>query len=71
MKIHFVGEYNQAFKNSNLLTDFGYTEGYKKRLYKKAGNKSPFFFNLLNFKNKTKSENSLIIKTQNVSDDKY
>ena len=26
----FLGEYHQAFKNSNLYTDFGYTEGYKK-----------------------------------------
>ena len=26
----FLGEYHQAFKNSNFLADFGYTEGYKK-----------------------------------------
>ena len=26
----FVGEYHQAFKNSNLITEFGFTEGYKK-----------------------------------------
>ena len=26
----FLGEYRQAFKNSNLIFDFGYTEGYKK-----------------------------------------
>ena len=26
----FLGEYRQAFKNSNLIVDAGYTEGYKK-----------------------------------------
>ena len=31
----FIGEYHQAFKNSNLLTDFGFTEGYKKTNSKK------------------------------------
>ena len=25
----FLGEYRQAFKDSNLILDFGYTEGYK------------------------------------------
>ena len=25
----FLGEYHQAFQNSNFLADFGYTEGYK------------------------------------------
>ena len=30
----FLGEYNQAFKNSNFLIDFGYTEGYKNKLQK-------------------------------------
>ena len=43
----FLGEYHQAFKNSNLLTDFGYTEGYKKsNSIKKAGEKSHFFFKI-------------------------
>ena len=37
MKIIFTGEYHQAFKNSNLLTDFGYTKGYKKLIVQKAG----------------------------------
>ena len=31
----FHGEYHQAFKNSNFITDFGYTEGYKKSSAKK------------------------------------
>ena len=26
----FLGEYHQAFKNSDLIADFGYTKGYKK-----------------------------------------
>ena len=40
----FLGEYHQVFKNTTLMTDFGYTEGYKKTSsIKKAGNKSHFF----------------------------
>ena len=31
----FLGEYHQAFKNSYLLTDFSFTEGYKKNSTKK------------------------------------
>ena len=43
----FLGEYHQAFKNSYLLADFGYTEGYKKNTKtKKAGEKSHFFLSL-------------------------
>ena len=43
----FLGEYHQAFKNSNLLTDFGFTEGYKKTSNKKrAGDRSHFFFEI-------------------------
>ena len=34
----FIGEYNQAFKNSNFLTDFGFTEGYKKTSASKKSN---------------------------------
>ena len=69
----FVGEYHQAFKNSNFLTDFGYTEGYKKTSRtKKAGEKSHFFSKFIkNFKGKEGSDNSLSLITQNVSDDKY
>ena len=40
----FIGEYHQAFKNSYLMADFGYTEGYKKTSSsKKKGEKSHFF----------------------------
>ena len=31
----FLGEYHQAFRDSNLLADFGYTKGYKKINQKK------------------------------------
>ena len=41
----FTGEYHQVFKDSYLMVDLGYTEGYKKTSsIKKAGNKSHFFF---------------------------
>ena len=69
----FMGEYNQAFRNSNFLADFGYTEGFKKTsAKKKSGNKSHFFTNFvknLNFQNGGKG--ALSIKTQEVSNDKY
>lgn len=67
-----AGEYNQVFKNSNFLTDFGYTEGYKKSTTKKkAGNKSHFFSKFTkNFSN-SDSNSTLNISTQNVSNDKY
>ena len=41
----FLGEYRQAFKKTNLIMDFGHTEGYKKTsAIKTAGSKSHFFF---------------------------
>ena len=44
-----LGEYRQAFKNSNLILDFGYSEGYKKANTKKSlGSKITFFLNTLN-----------------------
>ena len=69
----FMGEYHQAFKNSNFLADFGFTEGYKKTSKtKKAGDKTHFFSKFVkNFKGKNNSENSLSFSVQNVSDDKY
>ena len=69
----FLGEYHQAFKNSNLLTDFGYTKGYKTTSpTKRKGEKSHIFakFNK-NFKSDSESENTLNISLQKVSDDKY
>ena len=69
----FIGEYHQAFKNSNLLADFGYTEGYKKTSStKKIGEKSHFFSKFSsNFKGKNNSENTFNLSLQNVSNDKY
>ena len=69
----FIGEYNQAFKNSNFLTDFGFTEGYKKTsASKKAGDKSHFFTKFSkNFKGKFNSDNSFNFVTQYVSNNKY
>ena len=57
----FLGEYHQAFKNSNFLTDFGYTKGYKKTsITKKAGEKSHFFSKFVkNFSNKNNADSSL------------
>ena len=69
----FIGEYNQAFKNSNFLTDFGYTEGYKKTsANKKAGDKSHLFTKFTkNFKGKSNSDNTFNFVTQHVSNNKY
>ncbi len=69
----FTGEYHQAFKNSNFLADFGFTEGYKKTsLTKKAGDKSHLFSKFIkNFQGKSDSDNELNLTFQHVSDDKY
>ena len=41
----FLGEYHQAFRNTNFFADFGYTDGYKKTSSsKRPGAKSHFFF---------------------------
>ena len=68
-----MGEYHQAFRNSNLLADFGYTEGYKKtNNKKKSGEKSHFFAKFTkNFKGEKLSNNSMSISLQDVSNDKY
>jgi LPS-assembly protein len=69
----FLGEFHQAFRNSNLLTDFGYTEGYKKTSSKKrGGEKSHFFAKFIkNFSNEENYENSFELNFQEVSNDKY
>ena len=69
----FMGEYHQAFKNSDFLADFGYTEGFKKNTSKKkSGDKSHFFSEFTkNFKFKNDSSSSLKFKVQEVSNDKY
>ncbi len=69
----FLGEYRQAFEKSNLILDFGYTQGYKKRsATKTTGEKSHFFSKYVkNFTGKNNSENSIKITIQDVSNDKY
>ncbi len=68
-----LGEYRQAFKNSNVIFDFGYTQGYKNSsVSKKAGDKSHFFSKFVkNFKGKNNSENNFELSFQEVSNDKY
>ena len=68
-----IGEYHQAFKNSNFLFDFGYTDGFKKTDSKKRpGEKSHFFSEFTkNFQLNDDSNSSFKIKTQEVSNDKY
>jgi LPS-assembly protein len=69
----FLGQYRQAFRESDLNLDFGYTDGYKKNTATKtSGDKSHLFANFIkNFKFKNNSKGSLKIKTQTVSNDKY
>ena len=69
----FSGEYRQAFQNSDLIADFGYTEGYKNTsTTKKSGNKSHFFSQFVKkFKGKNGSDNELKLSLQKVSNKKY
>ena len=70
----FLGEYRQALENSNLIFDFGFTEGYKKNTAtKKKGQKTHLFSKFVrNFSNlENNSESTLSITTQDTSNDKY
>ena len=69
----FLGEYHQVFKNSYLMTDFGYTDGYKKsNNKKKSGNRSHLFsYFAKEFNGDNGSKNSFKISVQDTSDDKY
>ena len=69
----FLGEYHQAFKNSNLKADFGYTEGYKNiSSTKNPGDKSHFFTNFTkNFDEIFNGQSTLNLNIQEVSDNKY
>ena len=69
----YLGEYRQVFKNSNLIMDFGFTEGYKNTNSKKvAGNKSHFFSKFVkNFRGKKNSINNIELTLQELSNDKY
>ncbi len=68
-----MGEYRQAFKNSDLILNMGYTKGYANTSSKKnSGDKSHLFtkFNK-NFNNSSDSETNFTLQTQDVSNDKY
>ena len=68
-----LAEYRQDFKNSYLIVDTGYTEGYRKQTDKKStGSRSHFFskFRLNILEEENKSSN-LEINYQNVSNDTY
>ena len=69
----FLTEYRQAFDQSNLIVDTGYTKGYKtSTTTKKKGDKSHFFSQFVkNFKGKNGSVNNLQVKLQDTSHDKY
>ncbi len=69
----FLGEYRHAFEKSNLIMDFGFTEGYKKTsATKSGGNKSHFFSKFSkNFIGKNSSQNNLDITLQHVTNRKY
>ena len=69
----FIGEYRQAFKNSNLTTEFGYTQGYKRESStKKLGDKSHFFSKFTkNFVSNENKETNIELNVQHVSNKKY
>ena len=69
----FLGEYRQAFRDSNLSFDFGYTQGYKNSSNsKKLGDKSHFFSSFIKkFQHDNAKESNLKINLQEVSDKKY
>ncbi len=69
----FLGEYRQAFKKSDLILDFGYTQGYKNTSNtKSSGSKSHFFSKFIkDFSGKNDSKNNLEITFQETSHDKY
>ena len=69
----YLGEYHQAFRNSNFYIDAGISEGFKKTSStKKAGGKSHFFSKFTKKFNFNKNSiGNLDISIQNVSDDNY
>ena len=69
----FSGEYRQAYKQSDLIMNFGFTEGYKNTSNtKKSGNKSHFFSQFVKkFKGKKGSDNEFKLSLQKTSNKKY
>ena len=68
-----MGEYRQAFQNSNLIVDMGYTKGYKNTSNKKTGGDKSHLFSKFTkvFSTGKNSETNLTFQTQDVSNDKY
>ncbi|OUW10871.1 MAG: hypothetical protein CBD26_04090 [Candidatus Pelagibacter sp. TMED166] len=69
----FLGEHRQAFKKSNLISNFGYTEGYKNTSGTKLeGSKYHFFSQFVKkFKNDKGADNELKVSIQKTSNKKY
>ena len=67
----FVAEYHQAFKNSNLITEFGFTEGYKKNTSKKPKGDRSHLFAQFSKNFESDGETTLDLKIQDISNDKY
>jgi len=68
-----LAEYRQDFKNSYLIVDTGYTQGYKKKTNQKSsGSRSHFFSKYsLNIIDEENKNSNLEINFQNVSNDTY
>tara|TARA_B100000963_G_scaffold101349_1_gene87659 strand:- start:18026 stop:20446 length:2421 start_codon:yes stop_codon:yes gene_type:complete len=67
-----VGKYHQAFANAELVSDFGYTKGYKKETSKKKkGDKSHFFSEFKKKFESEETESGLKVSLKKVSDNKY
>ena len=67
-----LAEYKQAFKDSNLVVDLGYTEGLKKSNTKKnAGQRSHSFLRYVKNFNKNSRSNELELNLENISNRKY
>ena len=68
-----LAEYRQDFKNSFLIVDTGYTQGYKKKSTKKSSGGRAHFFSNLNVEllNNKEKYSSLETSIQKVSNDTY
>ena len=68
-----LAEYRQAFENSFLIVDAGYTQGYKKTNDKKSdGGRAHFFSNFnMNLINESEKNSNIEINLEKVSNDTY
>ena len=69
----FLAEYRQDFKNSFLIVDAGYTQGYKKKTNKKSsGGRAHFFSNLyIDLVDEEEKNSNIEINLEHVSNDTY